>query len=142
MLKYLKKVINSATTESSKRFMGVVAMLLFVFLFVELIVLLPFLLFKLIPASQTTINLYFALFDKVAYYNWYIVLFAIGAVTIVAGIDMISAVFKTKATADIISAEKGTPDTQVINKNVQQQNVGGATGEPQADQPNQEIKGG
>lgn len=127
MLEYLKKIINGASQESSKRFMGVVAILLFSVLYLELIILLPLVIFRVIPASQTTVNLYFGLFEQMSDHIAYIIYFVIGAVMVVAGVDMISKVFHRKATAEIITAEKGTPETQVTNENVQQQNVGGGS---------------
>lgn len=126
MFKYLQRVMSGATEESSKRFIGVVCMLLFGFLFLELIVLLPFVLFRVVPASQQTINLYFAMFDKHVYYSFLIICFSIGAIALVNITGSITDVLSGKAMASIIAAQKGTPDTVVKNENVQQQNVGAA----------------
>lgn len=131
MFNYLKKVMSGASEESSKRFIGVVCMLLFGFLFLELIVLLPFILFRVVPASQQTINLFFAMFDKHVYYAFLIICFAIGAVALVNIASNVTDVLSGKAMASIIAAQKGTPDTVVNNENVQQQNVGGGQKQPE-----------
>jgi hypothetical protein len=137
---FLKKVMSGASQESSKRFIGVVCMLLFGFLYIELIVLLPFILLKVVPASQTTINLYFDALKVNTYYAFLIISFAIGAVMLINAVEKVTDVLTGNAIAAIVKAKEGVPDTVVKNENVEQQNVSGRA-DAKSEQPTQNLGG-
>lgn len=113
MKQFLKAVMSATSQESSKRFVVVMSILIFLLLANVMIVLMILLFLKLLPVPATTVELFFSLFGKVVDNMFFVICFGIGAIAVTNSVSFLSTVFSRKADAAVIAASKGVPDTNI-----------------------------
>jgi predicted membrane protein len=123
---FLRLLISATSQESSKRFVVIVSIIVFLALFIVCIFLMILLMIKVLPGSTNAlvVTRFFNLFDNVTYYAFFIICFGIGAVLITGTTSLLSQIFTKKAEAEVITAQKGAPDVVVQKQEVQNQNIG------------------
>lgn len=120
---FFKLLISATSQESSKRFVVIATILVFLALNVITSVILVLIFTRTLPASQGTIDKFYGLYEQILNHDFYIICFGIGAVTISNSVSFISTIFTRRADAAVVAAEKGVPDTVVKQGDVQNQTI-------------------
>jgi len=117
---FFRLLISATSQESSKRFVVVGSIVIFLAVQIIMAVIMVLIIIRLLAVPQYVTDQFFTLFKQLAEYDRDIIMFGIGAIALTNGISSVSQWF---GGAKKIMAEKGVPDTVVKNENVQQQTV-------------------
>lgn len=117
---FLRLIMSATSQESSKRFVVVGSIIIFLCVQIVMTIIMLLLFIKLLTVPQYVTDQFFTMFKQLAEYDRDIIMFGIGAIALVNGVSKVAEWF---GGAKKIMAEKGVPDTIVKNETVQQQTV-------------------
>jgi hypothetical protein len=124
MKEFLKLVISATSPESSKRFVVVATIIMYLFICLISTIIFFMVTTKLFTAPPSTVSLFYDFYNTLLKSVVLIVLVGVGFITISNGFDAMQTVFSKKADAAIEAARNKVPETKVDVAEVHTQNVG------------------
>lgn len=120
---FFRLLIDATSQESSKRFIVITLIFMFLAINIVCVFILCAIIFKLLAIPQETVNLFFEFFTYVAGCDFFIICFGIGASTVTTATSFLATVFGKKADAAIIAAQHKIAENVTVNKEVREQNI-------------------